>query len=138
MFIGLLVGLVLGIHWCFGLDGYYDVMSVMGNEAALKALTWDGVFVGSLTFAGLAMFGFTILGKALALDSDNKQQRIGSMLVIGGTLFIIILYVRFAFQSALFTTSMMADATMVLVIVIMAGAVLLAPKRKEPANEASG
>ena len=135
LFIGLLVGLLLGIHWCWSLAGYYDVMLVVEDATTSKVLTRDGVYVGSLTFAGLAIFGFTILGKALVIGrGDTRKQNLGSFLVISGTLFIIVLYVCFAFQLVLFSALLMGIATVVAVIVIMAGAVLLAPKRKGPSN----
>lgn len=109
------------------------------NETPADTLRPDDVYVGSLTFAGLAMFGFAILGKALSVGrGDTKKQNLGSSLVIFGTLLIIVIHVLFAFQMMDAAMSDVALATLGAVFIIMAGAVLLAPKRKDPPSKGSG
>ena len=96
LFVGLLVGLVIGIEWCLSLGGYRAIDMVVENGVGV--LTRDGAFMGSLTLVGLVLFGSTILIRAFGVNrSDSKKQNIGSLMVIGATLFLGIFYTHYAF-----------------------------------------
>ena len=88
--------------------------------------------MGSMAFAGLALFGSTILIRAFAITKyDSWKQRGGAMAVVAGTLFVAILHVGLAFGYFQLQLPIIFWATAVPMAGVVAGAGLVAPNSKE-------
>lgn len=105
---------------------------VSGMESEDK-LDRDAAYVGSMTFAGLALFGSTILLRALGVTKhDSWMQKLGALLVIGGTWALIIIHVNFAFGLEVLLPSVMIWITICLAGMIVIGGGVVYHYSKEP------
>ena len=121
---------------------------VVVKEMSEYVLSRDAVYMGSLTFAGLAVFGSSISVYAYSINRRYTwQQKGGALVFTGGTLTLALFHISFAFTygSGVFGP-WMAIISVVLVGMIVAGAgwLFYTPKKqaevtaKEPATEPEG
>lgn len=104
------------------MDSDSTVIPVKIIEMPADSLTKDAVYVGSLTFVGLVMFGSTMLVRAFYINKlDTRKQNIGAGLVIGGTWFLAGTHIMFAFTY----NSPTHDGLVPLLSVALAGTILM-------------
>lgn len=117
----------------------FGALNVTIAEMPEDSLSKDAVYVGSLTFIGLVLFGSAMLSRAFEITRKNTQkQSIGASLVISGTLFVAILYLKYAFEYPdTFQESTMIWMTILLFVAIIIGAGMLAPNPKNSSNTQS-
>lgn len=139
LFVGLLVGLIIGIQWCLSLVGYYTVPPVVENDGS-DVLTQNGVYMGSLSLAGLVMFGSTILIRAFGVNKfDTWKQNAGSFMVIGSTLFLAIFHAHYAFwYPNSFSTLWMYVGSVASFLVFMIGAAMVSMGGKKQLSASDG
>ena len=126
--VSLLVGLLL---WDVEVSALSDIPPSR-DTAPSGELHRDAVYMGSMTFAGLALFGSIMLLRAFDINKyDSLKQKGGAMAVVVGTLVMVVLHVTFAFGYFEFPPSIVALFTVGLVVVIVVGAGLVAPNSKE-------
>lgn len=68
------------------------------TEMPSDKLSRDAVYVGSLTFAGLALFGSTLLAKATLSSTKTQKQKWGVALLYIASFTLIAVHIAFPFM----------------------------------------
>ena len=126
---GLVCGAIIGGVVVLG--GFYAsgslgiVVIQMGDADRPDA---NSIYVGSLTFAGLVLFGSVFLQKVVpAQRQDSWYRKLATICLFEGTLLLAMIHVAFAMAS----DAIAAVATIVLMGVIHGGYIVLTwPKKK--------
>lgn len=94
----------------------------------------DTIYQGSLTFAGLALFGSVFLHRVVpAQKSDKLYLKVCTFLVFEGTLGLALLHILFAgIGERFFTLEQVMGASAVLIAAILVGYSTLTRKKDKP------